>query len=583
MSIYLEKVSFVAGHKPDAEPLELLPGTVTILVGPNNSGKSQTLRDIEALCLGNEKHKTKIIRSIKMDGLPKNIEDTRRLLDYSMAYPQNQKQTYFIFNDDPTDRTKHSELSFSEFDEIHTCERRIKRHIIPHYLIRLDGRTRFKLIDPEKDSESNIIGSYLRFLDGENLNTLNNITNKIFGKHIIVQRPTGANGINRDVILRVHNGSESIECNPIVNLTPFRLPKDKNEITEHIKNSFKSMKEKEYSYDKYELLTSQGDGIQAFVGIMSAVITRPKSIILIDEPEAFLADPIQKRFGSELTKISQERKGNLIVSTHSPDFVMGCIETTKNINLVRLTYEKEQATATQLDAEKIQILFKQPILRSAGVIQGLFHPATIVSEGHSDRIIYEEINRLLNEKQQGIVDALFIMSGDKNRIHKIIKPLRDIGIPAVAIVDLDFIDNDSSSGNCWSDLINACGVSGDNLAAINNMRTCVLDAFSKIKLSKPIKNQGINNLSCHDKELAKDLLKALALYGLFIVPIGEVEDWGVELDIQKPSPQNSRAKSEWPEKFLNKIEKSFDLNNEIATFLKNIANWVNDPDRKGIN
>jgi len=46
----LSKIRFHAGPHPEASPLEIDVPTVTILVGPNNSGKSLALRELENWC-----------------------------------------------------------------------------------------------------------------------------------------------------------------------------------------------------------------------------------------------------------------------------------------------------------------------------------------------------------------------------------------------------------------------------------------------------------------------------------------------------------------------------------------------------
>lgn len=554
MSIKIKKLSFVAGPKPNSDPLEFSSGTLTLLVGPNNSGKSQTLREIENLCT--EKiNSGKILQSLELE-YPKDNEEIKKLLEVFEIQSENPMYRRFS---KPSLYKKSAEIYDLQPHEIANLTNLIsfKSKVVPFYLVRLDGRTRFSLVeeqasaDIQKPSQNHLMTLFKNDNDREEISE---IIYKTFGFYFVID-PTGMKQF------RIRLSRIKPNTNEERGLT-----------TEAIE-----------FHDQAHLITELGDGIQAFVGLIAALKSFSDSIILIDEPEAFLASPIARRLGFELARIAETRNANLIVATHSPDFVMGCIEATQKINLVRLTYQNEMATTTQLEAEKIKRLFKNPILRSTGVIQGLFHPAVIITEGHSDRIIYEEINRLLNEQQQGIADSLFLMSGDKNRIHKVIKPLREIGVLAVAIVDLDFIDDGNGSGTCWDDLTNACGLCVDVKEKINKLRRQVLEIFSKITNSKPLKNKGINNLEQTDREIVKDFLDTLALYGLFIVPVGEVEDWGDEIGIQKPSSQNSKLKNEWPENFLNKIEESFDLNTEIATFLKKIADWTKDPERKGIN
>src|SRR5262249_40919356 len=66
------------------------------------------------------------------------------------------------------------------------------------------------------------------------------------------------------------------------------------------------------------------DGVQAFAGLVSAVMSLPHRVILIDEPEAFLHPPLARRLGADLAELAGERGATLAVATHSADFLLGC-------------------------------------------------------------------------------------------------------------------------------------------------------------------------------------------------------------------------------------------------------------------
>ena len=72
------------------------------------------------------------------------------------------------------------------------------------------------------------------------------------------------------------------------------------------------------------------------------------AIILIDEPEAFLSLSLAFKLGKEIAISSLNSQKRLFVSTHSPNFVMGCIQSGAPVNIVRLTYRSEVATARVL-------------------------------------------------------------------------------------------------------------------------------------------------------------------------------------------------------------------------------------------
>lgn len=451
---------------------------------------------------------------------------------------------------------------------IHECPNRIRDTIVPLYLIRLDGRTRFDLVTPETDSEKLIIGSHLRLLWKEKLEHLNKITKKTFDKYVIPVR----NDPSKEsyITLRVSTTSPTFE------LMAERVSR-KEEVIHSI------------FYEECPLITEQGDGIQAFVGILSAILVRPQTIILIDEPEAFLAPSIARVLGRELTKIAQERNASLIVSTHSADFVMGCVEVldSDNAKIVRVSYQEQKAMAREVEASVISEFETNPCLRGSSALRGLFHKGIVVTEGHRDRVFYDEVNKRLQryDSHKGMEDILFIDSGGGlNMVYKTIEPLRKIGVPAAAIVDFDFI---TTSDREWDNLIDACQIDKESDRYKEKCKF-VRESAKRNEISKQLKKNGYEfskklldegNKTYFD---TLELLKFLDEYGLFVVPIGELENWIPELSNQE------NRKLKWDKSVFNILQypskDHFETDSEfnIWKFIYKLSEWINDPNRKGV-
>ena len=102
---------------------------------------------------------------------------------------------------------------------------------------------------------------------------------------------------------------------------------------------------------------------------------------------------------------------------------------------------------------------RNPLLRSTGVLGALFYEFVIVTEADADRAFYQEINeRLLDAGDgRGIPNCLFLNAQNKQTVKSIIKPLREIGIPAVAVIDIDIL-KEGGGGAVWSDFMESCFV-----------------------------------------------------------------------------------------------------------------------------
>ena len=109
--------------------------------------------------------------------------------------------------------------------------------------------------------------------------------------------------------------------------------------------------------------------------------------MLIDEPEAFLHPTLSRKLGREMATLANERDGNIFASTHSSSFLKGCVESGTPTNIVRLTYSAPKATARALAPEKLKELMRDPLLRTAGLLDALFYHGIVVGEGDSEGVL----------------------------------------------------------------------------------------------------------------------------------------------------------------------------------------------------
>ncbi len=305
-------------------------------------------------------------------------------------------------------------------------------------------------------------------------------------------------------------------------------------------------------------------------------------MLLIDEPDAFLHPPLARRLGTELTNLASERKGNVIASTHDSNFLMGCIQVGKPVNIVRLTYEGFRPSARLLEPNQLRQMMRDPLLRSTRVLDALFHRGAVICEADSDRAFYQEINdRMIMDKRPAAVDCIFLNAQNKQTVRRIVQPLRQMGIPAAAIVDMDIIRKNNN--NDLRDLMIASGVPDSLIHAWGQLRGEVESAFHKLKLSP--KQVGLAGLEGGEKDAAQNLLDGLSKYGIFVAPIGELEKWLAHLGV----PSGAEQKRDWLPRIFEKMgddpESPLYLrpgHGDVWTFVESIAAWIGDPARKGM-
>ena len=326
-----------------------------------------------------------------------------------------------------------------------------------------------------------------------------------------------------------------------------------------------------------EDIADLSDGIKAFTGLVAAVTSTDFRVMLIDEPEAFLHPILARKLGRRLTQLAKERKGNVLAATHSPEFVMGCVEAGE-ANVVRLTYQgkSKRATARHLRSDDLRNIMKDPLLRSTGVLGGLFHEGVVVGESDGDRAVYQEVNqRLLDQEWAGAENTLFLNAYEKSTVQRIVKPLREMGIPAAAIVDLDIIDDKT-----FNHLLKSAFVPDDLIDTWGLHRSRVKAAYGRAGVK--IKQAGIAGLPKDEQDSAQVLLNNMADYGVFAVPVGELERWFSQLQGRSDEP-GKRGWVPWVFDLMNTEPDLFQVEDgDVWGFVRGVAAWISDPERKGV-
>ena len=329
-------------------------------------------------------------------------------------------------------------------------------------------------------------------------------------------------------------------------------------------------------------ISQYSDGVQAFTGLILAIMVGNEKYIFIDEPEAFLHPNLSSMLGKKLSELMSTRDGNLIVSTHSPHFVMGCIQSGIKVNIVRLTYDGiGNATARLLPSEKVNELFKNPLLRSTGTLQALFFNNVIVTEADADRAFYNEINERMSTltPPRSIENCLFINSQSKQAIWTIVKPLRELGIPTAAIIDIDMIKD---GGNEFTKILDSAQIPQGLFTSYQTLRSDLKKKFDTTKKNMKIEG-GIALLDSSGQQVFNKFISDFKEYGVFIVENGELESWLKNLGCTGHGPS-------WLISIFDVMGNDQNHSNylkpgsdDVWKFIEEINIWFKQPNRKGIN
>lgn len=420
------------------------------------------------------------------------------------------------------------------------------------YTIRLDGRTRLALTEPRPagDLQGPPVNHLMAlFMDDETRTQIREFTRDAFGLYFVVD-PTM--------------------------MTQFRIRLSAREPSDFQEEQSLDPRARAFHADALDI-DEASDGIKAFTGLIAAVMSADFRIMLIDEPEAFLHPPLARKLGYRLANLAATRQGNVLASTHSSAFVMGCIQSGKNVNIIRLTYANGLATARYLAADELQTMMRDPLLRSANILDALFHQGAIICEADSDRAFYQEVNeRLINFNSEGARDSVFLNAQNKQTVSRIAGPLRDMGIPAAVIVDLDMI----KKGGEFKALLKECAVPQALINSLGQLRGEVMVRFQARGLDP--KTDGCQQLLGGERQAAESLRAQLAAYGIFLVPGGELESW------LKPLGATGHG-SNWLISMFERMGSDPDGpsyvkpgEGDVWDFVKAVGGWIADPNRLGM-
>lgn len=215
------------------------------------------------------------------------------------------------------------------------------------------------------------------------------------------------------------------------------------------------------SVEALPTLHTQGDGMRAFIGVILHSLIVKHTVVLIDEPEAFLHPPQARLLGRMLIDEAPTDR-QLFIATHSGDFLRGLLDAeSERVRIIRLQRDGNTNIVAELNNDGIRSLWADPLLRYSNILDGLFHNRVVVCESDSDSRFYAAItDALFDSDVEGVrQDIMFVNCGGKTRLAIVIKALKNLKVPVSAIADFDILNSDeplktifSSLGGDWTEI-----------------------------------------------------------------------------------------------------------------------------------
>ncbi|ATB46366.1 AAA family ATPase [Corallococcus macrosporus] len=439
-SLFLQQITFSGGAS-----IELEPDSIVVIVGPNNAGKSETLRETLGLVVINGEKTRHVVSSVTVGRSGTADEFIRRMAPYRL--PNSPHYDLKVLEDSTppsgfrSDSRMWDTLMGVKLARVHETELRMfweKRGFegfTALFFFLLDISTRFNAIEPAKVFNLATGIPYLPIqkmcVDPGLAERLSRSFQRAFGQALIVNRTAGS--------------KMPLHCGELPRLEPGE---------DRVSPSYAQRLE------ALPLLHQQGDGMRSFAGCLLQVAAVDKSVVMIDEPEAFLHPPQARYLGTLLAKEKPAGR-QLIIATHSGDLLRGLLDASPSaLKVIRLTREGNLNHARALNTDQIRMLWGDPILRFSNALDSLFHEQVVLCEADGDCRFYSAILDAIQPVDTDIrmPDVMFTSTGGKHKMPTIAKALACIGVPTRAVADFDILNSDSplkdaicALGGSWDD------------------------------------------------------------------------------------------------------------------------------------
>ncbi len=187
-------------------------------------------------------------------------------------------------------------------------------------------------------------------------------------------------------------------------------------------------------------LDFKGSGIQSVIIIslfkLYSEIKAGQALLLIEEPELYLHPHANRHMASVLKSFCDEEGVQLIITTHSPYYLLN--REIPEIALVRKIGKETKVTQVKDIADKVKL--KKELTTSN--LELFFSDKVVLVEGQSDKTVIQPFAKSVNadfdfdKRNIGIVEV-----GSKTNLDVFIELLNSYQIPWTAILDKDFMES----------------------------------------------------------------------------------------------------------------------------------------------
>jgi len=201
--------------------------------------------------------------------------------------------------------------------------------------------------------------------------------------------------------------------------------------------------------------------MRSFASVILHMLTPDTtSVLILDEPEAFLHPP-QARLLGEFIARERPPHSQLFIATHSSDVLQGLLGVAaERLRIIRIQRTGSINRVKELDKQRTKEIGSDPLMKFSGVMSGIFHQRVIICESDADCTFYSAILDLPNVRREQQPDVLFVHANGKHRMAALAETLTALDVSVDVIADIDLLREEAVfeqllaavSGN-WDEIV----------------------------------------------------------------------------------------------------------------------------------
>lgn len=356
---------------------------------------------------------------------------------------------------------------------------------------------------------------------------------------------------------------------------------------------------------QYRTIETEGDGLKSYVAICVALLLGRRPVCLIDEPEMCLHPPQAHNLGRFIGRHASNSSNVTLTSTHSSQILRGIIQTSSNVQIIRLTRKNGEFDAHLVPSSVLNEALAKPTVRAESVLDGIFAQGVVVVEADSDRLVYQTTwETMADEFHQ---DIHFATVGGTGGIADTCKLYRTLRIPVGVIADLDVILDPEKLKKILEimaepqDAKRMVESARQVAEAIRKQPPAISPADVRAALSaisipesewdgeqdiqvrrelsrlaervdrmRELKRGGVAALPVNISNEVQSLISDLSKIGVFVVHVGELEEWLGAYGIAA----SKRNKWAWANAAAQAIQSGGRQSGDVWDFMQTVGNYL---------